>query len=198
MNFSRRLLLFVLATTLLGACSQPAAQPDQPTAAPIAPAAQPVATAAGAYPGPDSVTSAYPGPGGAPVEPTVDSNPIVVPQPASADVGVTTGTLYRLDEGKRVPMSGALLYLGTLLKNSEGAEAMVQLDRTIAPKAITNGLGQFVFTDLPPGRYGLMFDAIEGVLLLNDPDDSSDMIIEVTGGQINDLGELAYLLPDLD
>jgi len=124
--------------------------------------------------------------------------PIVVPQPASGDVGITTGTLLRIDGDKQLPIAGARLYLGTLLKTADGVDAMVQLDRNTSPATTTNGLGQFLFVDLPPGRYGLMLDAIEGALLLNRPDDGTDLIIEVTGGQVNDLGELAYPFPELN
>jgi hypothetical protein len=36
------------------------------------------------------------------------------------------------------------------------------------------------------------------VLLLNDPESGGDFIIEVTGGEVVDLGDLAYPLPDLE
>jgi hypothetical protein len=198
-----RLLPLLLVLALLSACNQPSAQPDQATTGPVAPAEQPAATASGAYPGP---SSAYPGPNSAAYPggeseggvPTADANPIVVPQPASDQVGVVTGAMFRIEGEQRVPVAGAILYLGTLLQNSEGVDAMVQLDRLNGPSTVTNSLGQFLFTDLPPERYGLWFDAIEGVLLLNDPESGGDFIIEVTGGEVVDLGDLAYPLPDLE
>lgn len=203
MRLLRLLPLMLLAVALLGACSQAATPPAQPTTESTSvPSEQPAATAAGAYPAPDSAypapnnSAAYPG--GEPPAPTVDSNPIVVPQPASAEVGVLTGTIFRIEGDQRTAIPGARLVLGTLLQTTEGVDAGVQLDRNVAPATTTNGLGQFVFADVPPGRYGLMFDAVEGVLLLNNPEDGGDMIIEITGGEVIDLGELAYPLPELN
>jgi len=206
MTLTRRFFLGALAAALLSACSAPSAQPSTNTAVPTVPGEQPAATAVSAYPGPGATgaypgpgaTGAYPAPGNEPPAPTVSMEPIIVPQPASGEVGITTGTLYRIDGENRIPITNATLYLGALLQTAEGVDAMVQMDRNVAPKTITNGLGQFLFLDLPPGRYGLMLDAIEGALLLNQPDDGTDLIIEVTGGQVNDLGELAYPFPELN
>jgi hypothetical protein len=200
------LLTGLLAAALLAACAPQAAPPDtQATTAPAAP------TAAGteaypapnseAYPAPDSAypapNSAYPGPGGAAdLGPTVSSEPVVVPEPSSADVGVATGKLIRITEsGEREPLAGYNLYLGNILENNQGNESLVELDRGTAPKAQLNALGEFVFVDVPPGRYGLMLDLVRGAALLNDPDDGTDLIVEIQGGQVLDLGEMAYPLP---
>jgi hypothetical protein len=92
-------------------------------------------------------------------------------------------------------VAGFYLYLGDILQNNEGAESLVELDRENSPKARLNAMGEFVFVDVPPGRYGLMLDLVRGAVLLNDPDDGSDMIVEIQGGQVMDLGEMAYPLP---
>lgn len=202
MRLFRFLFIGVIATALLGACGQPAAQPE-PSATPAASGGAtdtyPGPATGGAYPGPTTAAgSAYPGPGGEPATPTIDTSPLVVPEPASDQVGVVTGTIYRVDEaGQREPIRGVTLYLGTILRSTDGVEAMVQMDRSTSPQAVTNGLGQFAFVDVAPERYGLMLDAIEGTVLLNNPEDGSDFVIEVVGGQTTDLGELAYPLPDL-
>jgi hypothetical protein len=126
----------------------------------------------------------------------VSSEPVVVPEPSSADVGVATGKIIRItDSGAREPLAGYNLYLGNILQNNEGNESLVELDRGTAPKAQLNALGEFVFVDVPAGRYGLMIDLVRGAALLNDPDDGSDLIVEIQGGQIVDLGEMAYPLP---
>jgi hypothetical protein len=193
-------LIAVAAAALLAACSQ------QPAQSPTAAAGQPAATTAAGeatavtgsgYPGP-AASGAYPAPGGAAAPtPEFNTTPVTVPQPASADVGVAAGTLLRVDpQGNRAPYQGGVVYLGLVQKDSSGKEVMVQLDRAVAPKTVTNGLGQFVFTDVPPGRYALMLDSTQGALLLNDPASGGDFIIEVAGGQVKELGELAYPLAD--
>jgi hypothetical protein len=200
MRYVSTLVLAILAALMLAACNQPAATP---TAVPVAP--EPTAAApTDAYPGP--ATDAYPGPGAAatepypaPVDPNISMDPIVVPAPASNEVGVVTGTIFRLtQDGQRVPFAGGVLYLGTILATDTGVEAMVAVNKEVAPQGSTNGLGQFAIADVPPGRYGLMLETVQGTVLLNDPSGANDgdLIIEVTGGDTIDLGELAYPLPE--
>lgn len=197
MRLLTALLVALLTAALLAACTPQAAPPDTPEAT-----SAPAPTAAGtdAYPAPNSAypgpNSAYPGPGAADFGPTVSSEPIVVPEPSSADVGVAHGKLFRItDSGEREPLAGYNVYLGNILRNNQGDESLVQLDRGTAPRAQLNALGEFVFVDVPAGRYGLMLDMVRGAVLLNDPDDGSDLIIEIQGGQVIDLGEMAYPLP---
>lgn len=208
MRLVQTLLAALVAAALLAACSAPAAQPT-PEAAATAPAGeQPGATAGSAYPGPGAAgaypgptteaaaNSPYPGPQSQEPVPTASMDPIVVPTPSSDQVGVVSGTLLRINEnGERVPYPSATIYLGAVTA-SGGVDAMVALDRNVAPAAITNGLGQFAFADVPTGRYGLMLQSLEGALLLNNPDNGGDMVIEVSGGQSVEMGELAYPLPN--
>lgn len=223
MSSLRSTLLVALAAALLGACnaappSSPAAEQTsvpataaaistESAAAPSAAYPAPTggaANATGAYPGPDanSASSAYPGPAGAAAGTTptevVDTTPLVVPTPSSAGVGVVFGELFHVTtNGEPAPLIGANVYLGEILSSTEGVEGLVKLDKTSAPKAMVNGLGQFAFTDVPPGRYGLMLDLPEGAILLNNPDNGGDMIVEIVGGDVDELGDLTYDIPAL-
>lgn len=198
MHLRRLCFAAIAAAALLSACS-PSAPAEQP--ATTAPAA-PTTAAADAYPGPAGAYpapgSAYPG-GAAPAAelgPTVSADPIVVPQPSSDQVGVVTGTILRTADGGSEPASeGYVIFLGNLLKNDQGVDGLVELDKITAPKAPVNALGEFVFVDVPPGRYGLMLELRSGTVLLNNPQDGGDLIVEVTGGQITDLGDLGYPIP---
>lgn len=201
----RTMIASLAGVVLLAACNQPAptGQPE-PTSAPTAPAstaptaqgAYPAPGDTSAYPGPDA-SSAYPGPAPTPdLGPTISSEPVVVPQPASASVGVATGKVLRIAEGgTREPVAGYYIYLGRILQNNLGDESIVELDKATAPKARLNAFGEFVFVDVPPGRYGLMLELLRGAVLLNDPDSGGNMIVEIKGGDVVDLGEMAYPLP---
>jgi hypothetical protein len=199
------LIVSVLLVALLAACSQPAPEPTQapaaaePTAAPASPDSYPAPTERPAgYPAP-LPNNPYPGPGyPAPDDDLeVSMDPIVVPAPVSNSVGVVTGSVLRgVPGGTTSPLAFGVLYLGEVIRDEGGAEAMVALDKTVAPRSLFNGLGQFLFTDVPPGRYGLMLDLFQGTVLLNDPDDNGQLIIEVVGGDTIDLGELVYPLPE--
>lgn len=126
------------------------------------------------------------------------SAPATIPTPVSKEKGVVTGVLLSTASGEKKPIANAPLYLGDVLKANTGMEAMVKIDRNVSPKADVDAQGNFVFTDVPAGRYGLMLDTPRGTLLLNNPDPnakSKNMIIEVKGGDTVNLGNLEY---DLD
>lgn len=123
------------------------------------------------------------------------SAPATVPTPASKEKGVVTGVLLSTSSGEKKPIANAPLYLGNVLKANTGMEAMVSIDRNVSPKADVDSQGNFVFTDVPAGRYGLMLDTPRGTILLNNPDPSAktkNMIIEVKGGDTVNLGNLEY------
>lgn len=188
MQKSRVLLLTGLLALLLSACSQPSQPAPEPTSAPAEPTA--ASQGNGAYPAPQ-VNPAYPGPTAVPTD-----GPLVIPQPSSDQVGVVSGVLMRVaEDGSREPITRGELYLGTLLSSDSGVEAMVGVDKLNAPHTPLNSRGEFVFVDVPAGRYGLMYDNLEGMLLLHDPATSGDLIVEVVGGQVRELGELSYPLP---
>lgn len=156
--------------------------------------AYPAASDTDAYP---ATTDAYPSPeadASAPdAELSATAEPFIVPTPSSGEVGNVTGKLLRLtDDGGTEPFTPAILYLGTILTSSEGIEGLVELDKQIAPRAEPDAAGNFVFVDVEPGRYGLMLDTPRAALLLKQPDGESDLIVEVVGGEVTDLGELSY------
>lgn len=192
-----------LIVVLLAACSQPAATPTtapvapEPTTAPATPDAAYPGPATDGYPAPSANSTAYPEPQPEPTMP-VSTEPLVVPAPSSNQVGVVTGTILRITEsGQQEPFTGGVIYLGPVLAADTGDEVMVAVDKNTAPQSAFNIFGEFVFVDVPPGRYGLMVDVVQGTVLLNDPSgaNNGDLIIEVVGGDTIDLGELAYPLP---
>jgi hypothetical protein len=93
------------------------------------------------------------------------------------------------------PLEWALLYLGEVIEGQDGAPVMAALDKQTAPHTQPDSTGRFAFADVPPGRYALIVDLITSSVVLRQPSDGSDMLIEVVGGEITDLGELIY--PDL-
>lgn len=119
--------------------------------------------------------------------------PLTVPKPASAQVGTVSGRIINTKDGAK-PLGNAPLYLGSVVKATDGTNAVVSLDKNAAPRADTDTEGRFVFTDVPAGTYGLMLDTPQGAILLNKPVTNEDMVLEVIGGEILDVGELSYLL----
>lgn len=135
---------------------------------------------------PGAITSA--------VAPTPVAATAGVPAPASNSVGVVSGTLIAIRKsGSKDPLAKAPLYLGSVMKSDAGVEGLVRLNRDIAPKTSVDPQGNFAFSNVPPGRYGLMLDTPRGTLLLSNPADATkDMIIEIKGGDSVVLGRLEY------
>jgi len=170
MRFARVLGFLGVLLLLLSACST-----DQPT--PVAATAAPLAQT----PAADTTTATR--------------QPAIVQTPASDQVGTVTGHIIRLPtKGDPEPLAGAPLYLGAILKNPDGQDRLVEVSPETSPKTSADDQGRFVFSNIPPGRYGLMLDTPVGTLLLNNPETGGDLIVEVTGGKVLDLGELKYQL----
>lgn len=132
------------------------------------------------------------------VQTTVASQSLADAQPSSSQVGVVTGTIIGIrEDGKKKGIANAPLYLGDLLKNDQGVEMMGSLDKGTAPKVTADAQGNFIFADVPPGRYSFWLDTPQGALMLNAPNGKDNLIVEVTGGKKAELGDLVFEL-DID
>ena len=113
-----------------------------------------------------------------------------VPAPSSDEVGVVTGHLLGGDPP--LPVEWGILYLGSVTTAEDGSPIMVSTDKAAAPSTVVQAAGQFAFTDVPPGPYALVLDLIASTIILRDPIDGQDLLFEVRGGEITDLGDLIY------
>jgi hypothetical protein len=118
--------------------------------------------------------------------------PDSVPEPKlNPSLGTVFGCILHHGE----PVMGYSVYLADLLKDEQGQELVASLKRGSAPQAILDKDGNFVFNNVPPGRYALMFsDGMNSYLLLV-PQQGADeaIIVEVSAGEKFDLGTLNYL-----
>ncbi|MGQ9786884.1 MAG: hypothetical protein ACUVSJ_10535 [Anaerolineae bacterium] len=122
-----------------------------------------------------------------PLMPSVTLEPVPSPPP---DKGVVTGVLILAGNPSR-PMQGSILYLSDIIRLSDGRPAMSSFDKRNAPVTQTNAMGQFIFKDVPPGEYTLIFDLVVHSFVLSAPS-GGDLIIKVAAGEVIDLGELRY------
>lgn len=118
------------------------------------------------------------------------------PTPSADQVGTVTGQLVRL-HGSATPEEALELriYLGTVHQSENGKDALVGASRDTSPFAQTDLEGNFTFVNVPPGRYGLMLDTPDGLVLLNDPKTGGDMIVEVMAGKTSQMGRMEFDLP---
>ncbi len=115
--------------------------------------------------------------------------PIVVPEVTpNATSGVVRGAI--LYQGK--PVVGYNVYLADIVIDDQGRETTAVLRRAESPQALLGIGGEFVFSDVVPDRYALMFFNGTGAFLLLDPGGVTEqaIIVEVVPGEIVDLGEL--------
>jgi len=179
----KTLFLSVLLILTLAACSpaapSPTAQPQIETAAATAQATTP-ATQPGAQPqasiGLQGLT---------PIPPRE-----VVPTPSGSDKATVTGIL-KLNKGSPQPAANVILVLAEV-HEAEGVPMVAGFDRTTSPSTITDAAGRFIFSDVLPGKYALVFDKVTDAVLLNHPDTGGDLIFDAQPSQVYDAGELIY------
>jgi len=92
-------------------------------------------------------------------------------------------------------MAGVTLYLARIITSTNGAARMAALDKKRAPMAMTDEAGRFVFWNVGPNSYALVFSSGTLEFLIRDPVSDEDMVIMVVSGQTVDLGELYVELP---
>ena len=90
------------------------------------------------------------------------------------------------------PAKNALLYLAETVKDSTGKDSFAALDRIHSPRTVADDQGRFVFSNVPPGNYGLILDVITNSYLLMKPGSEEALVIEVPAGKQIDLGTLLY------
>ena len=100
----------------------------------------------------------------------------------SPDLGIVQGELEL--EGE--PAAERTMYLAPLVSTG-GEMEVAALDPVTDPRAESDASGYFVFLDVEPGRYALGINSPIGPVLIRG-DDGGEILAEVEGGQITDLG----------
>lgn len=133
--------------------------------------------------------------GGSSVQTSPLSSPLVgpvgaPPTPSSKQAGTVVGVLAQGTPPQ--PAQGAILCLGEVILSDDGTPLMGGLDRATAPCTQTGQDGSFLLTDVPQGRYALFLDLITNAVMLRQPSQGEDLLVDVQGGSITDLGTLVY------
>lgn len=157
----------------------------------------PTAATTPEYPAPPTrVPDAYPGSTAAQPEPTSPENaPTFVPetpQPEAPAEGLATitGTLMRQVEGMPPSaMQDTTVFLASLLTDEQGqTSGLARLNEDESPWTRTNEAGQFVFTDLTPGRYALIVKTPLTLQPVKDANTARDVVVDVAAGEVGELG----------
>ncbi len=114
-----------------------------------------------------------------------------IPSP-KADSATIHGTFMWKSGSTDEVGSSVILSLGKVLKNDQGTPSMAQLDTNTKLRTLTDSVGRFVFTNVPPGTYVLVFDRIADAFMLKDPKTGEDYTFEAKAGETLDLGKLVF------
>jgi len=150
---------------------------------------------------PNSATPTFESPFQSPLpKPTTVSSPTpVLVTPISApDVGLgtVTGVLVETEEGQPSdPKGSALLFLAPLIYSTDGAYEMANLNKGRDPASVTDEAGRFVFPNVEPKTYALVYSVVTHEFLLKAPGSDEDLLIDVVADQITDLGTVYVEAP---
>jgi len=92
----------------------------------------------------------------------------------------------------RQPVKNVILYLAETIKDSAGVDSVAAVDRVRSPRTVSNDRGHFLFSNVPPGTYGLVIDFITTSYLLWYPNAEKPLLIQVSAGEETALGTLLY------
>lgn len=159
------------------------------------------------YPGASVSESGYPGT--AAVAANIDGYPGVavpdniVPEPPNPErdipapaenTGSIGGVLIREISGAGFsPVVPKALYLGQILKDSEGRQALIAQGDD-SPSAQLFPTGVFLFNNITPGTYALVIDIGVSQFPVTG-EDGSQLLIDVEPGKALDLGQIIVELP---
>jgi hypothetical protein len=117
---------------------------------------------------------------------------LIIPTPEQ-DTGIVFGKLVTSDSQE--PYLAPMLYLGSYIHPEEEIEGMPRafsLTTEVDPKAIQAQDGTFVFTNVPPGDYGLFIWTPMSLVLVKDSKNikNENVVVIVQGGKLTDLGTI--------
>lgn len=178
---SWRYVLFLIFISLVVGCG--AADVIQPTSTAVSP---PITNQSGAYPGP--VIASYPAPeiiDGSGLITAVESEfPLQLPDPS--DGLATLGGVFINQRTGKAPAE-SIVYLGDVVYTDTGLP-IVRLDRQIAPFAILEENGEFIFMDIFPAEYTIIFFTPETSFPIDDAETGKTFILNLQPNDKIDIG----------
>mgnify|MGYP000706048733 CR=1 FL=1 len=126
--------------------------------------------------------------------PVVDFAPTPV-SPPSSGTGTVQGRLVDYETGVTELINGLPLYLGSLVEMDPGDSYVITMSPSQAPSTWVDTQGYFAFTDITPGTYALVIWTPMNTWVLSDPETQNSILVTITEGQINDVGEIFVNLP---
>lgn len=121
--------------------------------------------------------------------PLFSQTAISLPTPTfNTSKAIAIATIYYDD----TPLVNRDFFLASILQDSGGNETVGRIDRSEAPRGVSDINGTVTFYNVSPGRYALvLFEDLSSYLLL-DPSNGEPIIFTLTEGEIQDLGRFTF------
>jgi hypothetical protein len=177
-TYMKKLVTFIVLALLLVACR------TEPTASP---------TATPAFQASPLLVQDSPLP--EPTEPAqVEPAPTSLPSP-SADKGTVIGRFIDVETGEP-PGETLPIFLGEF-SPLESGDPLITMSPTSSPPGTIEASGDFVFLDVEPGTYAIVFWTPATSRVLSDPETQKPIVATLKAGEITDLGEVVVDLPGI-
>ncbi|MGC9397915.1 MAG: hypothetical protein ACP5HM_02130 [Anaerolineae bacterium] len=137
--------------------------------------------------------------------PPLLESPVNSPEPTSTEELVSNLAAWDIDPAPgRAVIRGHIektrnnivlgeIFLAKAVPTSNPDIDLLELDEQTAPKAeIDRDTLTFVFTNVEPGRYGLIVWEPMNSVLLNDPETGETLFIDIESGEVIDLGTVYF------
>lgn len=125
---------------------------------------------------------------------SVVSEPPVVDPPASG-LGSAVGRLVDYETGEAITQA-LPLYLGELVPMSPGDSFVISMSPTTSPSTLVDVNGYFVFSDIEPGTYALVFWTPLSSWVLSNPETRESVTITFEADKTIEVGEIVVDLPN--
>lgn len=188
------LIVVSLALMILVGCGGDEAEPTPTTAPTVAAAPAPTDTPTPAPAPTATATSQAESPLDAPESPlpTPTKDPTA---PQGAVDGATGAILGQLavtgNPGFRYVVD-TLVGLAPIIRDDNGMPKAAGYEPSSAPKAMTDAAGRFAISNVEPGVYSIILDAVITSYQLNDEKSGETILVEAKAGEVIDLGLLEF------
>lgn len=118
--------------------------------------------------------------------------PTPVAPATTKDAGALIGTLVVRRPAGNQAVNGVIIGLATVIRDEKGNPKVSGYEAASAPKSITDDAGHFVISDLKPGAYTVILDAVLSQWQLSDPKTGNTIVVQIAPGQVTDLGTMVY------
>ncbi|MCB0045473.1 MAG: hypothetical protein KDD92_08590 [Caldilineaceae bacterium] len=117
--------------------------------------------------------------------------PPSLPTETGEGTGAFTGRIMIKNGAGERPVANMIVALADVLYDGD-TPLIAGYDATTRNKTATDELGRFAMNNVPEGNYAIILDAVMTSVLLADPEMGDPILLEITAGDVTDLGRVDY------